>query len=460
MTSNLFGQYELILATEGTALPSDTEVATFTDGTANDTAANFTATINWGDGVTTVGTVVGSNGSFTVESGHTYSEAGSLNAVITVTRNTDGAQIVLPGVVYVDDVNNLSGNSAGTIVGAPNQALSNVVVATFNDSYTGQGTNGFTVNIDWGDGTTTAGTLSLGGNQIYTVTGSHTYATAGEFTITTFMNDNVPDSTVGFATTTADIGFGGNVVITSATETVAIPSGTAVATFADSSNDPASDYTATIIWGDGNTQVGSVSGSAGSYTVTSTANETYAVEGNYTLTVDITNTADSASTTLAGTVGVAGDASLSASAITVTGNPNVALTNVAVATFSDGNTANTAGEFTALINWGDGTTSTGTVAGSGGSFTVIGSHTYAQNGDNPITVGMAENSDGGLGTDYATVQSTALIGLASISGASITTTEGTPVAAGTQVGVFSDSNLSDTAASFTATINWGDGTSS
>ena len=49
MPNNLSGQVDLVAAIEGTALSGTTDVASFTDGTTTDTAANFTATIDWGD---------------------------------------------------------------------------------------------------------------------------------------------------------------------------------------------------------------------------------------------------------------------------------------------------------------------------------------------------------------------------------------------------------------------------
>src|SRR6202043_3267881 len=158
MPNNLSGQFDLVSAKEGTALAGNTDVASFTDGTLTDTAANFTATIDWGDGVTTIGTVVGSNGSFTAQGGHTYADDDFVSPVATITRTTDSSQLVLSGGVNVSDADNLSGHSAPTISANPNQALTNVVVATFTDTYTGH-TDGsdFIVNIDWGDGTTTAG---------------------------------------------------------------------------------------------------------------------------------------------------------------------------------------------------------------------------------------------------------------------------------------------------------------
>jgi hypothetical protein len=459
MANNLSGQFDLVTATEGTALPTTTDVASFTDGTTTDTAANFTATIDWGDGTTTTGTVVGASGSFTVQGGHTYADDGFYQPVATITRTTDSAQLVLQGGVNAGDADNLTGQGQPTIVANPSQALTNVVVATFtnNPSFTNVPTD-FTVNIDWGDGTTTAGTLALNGST-YTVTGSHTYASAGNFTISTFMNDDTPDTSVGFATTQAAIGFGGTEVFNSATETIAVPTGTTVATFVDNANLPSTDYTASIAWGDGTTTAGTVSGSPGSFTVTSASDHTYADEGIFTPVVTITRTTDSTTVALSGTATVAEADNLSAAGVaTINGNPGVALNNVTVATFGDSNTQNIAGDFVATIDWGDGTSSTGTISGSSGSFSVAGSHTYTQNGQDTITVSIGEDASDGQGTAQSIAHSTALIGLAPGSGSTISATEGTAIAAGTQVATFTDGNATDTAASFTASIDWGDGT--
>src|SRR5215469_2304838 len=103
MPNNLSGQVDLVAAIEGTPLAGNTDVASFTDGTLTDTAANFNATIDWGDGVTTTGTVVGSNGSFTVQGGHTYADDDFVLPVVTVTRTTDSSQLMLFGGVNVAD---------------------------------------------------------------------------------------------------------------------------------------------------------------------------------------------------------------------------------------------------------------------------------------------------------------------------------------------------------------------
>jgi hypothetical protein len=464
MPNNLSGQFDLVASIEGTALsalspPRNGDIASFTDGTLSDTAADFTALIDWGDGVTTVGTVVGSNGSFTVQGDHTYADDEFYSPVATITRTTDNAQLQLFGGVNVADADHLTGNAAPTLVANPGQALTNVVVATFNDTYTGHPDGSdFNVNIDWGDGTVTGGTLTGSGGS-FTVTGSHTYATAGNFTITTFMADDAPDTSFASANTQADIGFGGTEVFSAANEAQAIAVGTTVATFADNAGLTAGNYTATIDWGDGTTTAGSVSGAGGSFTVTSAVSHTYADEGLFTETVTITRTTDSATIAPSGTVAVFDTDVLTASGVaTIHGDPNVALTNVTVATFTDDNTVNGAGDLAATIDWGDGTSTAGTITGSAGHFSVVGSHTYTQNGNETINVSVSEEPDNPQAIAFDSATSTALIGLAPVSGASIDINEGQAVSAGTQVATFTDSNNSDTAASFTASIDWGDGT--
>ena len=166
-----------------------------------------------------------------------------------------------------------------------------------------------------------------------------------------------------------------------------------VATFTDK-NAQASvkDFFATIKWGDGTSSVGTISGSNGAFTVS--AGHTYADEGSFALSATITRTADNTTITPAGTVASAEADVLTAHAATITGTAGQALNNVTVATFTDTNTANAAGDFAAAIKWGDGTTSAGTVSGSKGNFTVTGSHTYAAAGTNAVAVTLTDDAPG------------------------------------------------------------------
>src|SRR5438552_561630 len=52
----------------------------------------------------------------------------------------------------------------------------------------GATTSDFTATINWGDNTTTAGAIGAGTSN-FTVSGTHTYAEAGTFTITVVISD-------------------------------------------------------------------------------------------------------------------------------------------------------------------------------------------------------------------------------------------------------------------------------
>jgi hypothetical protein len=60
-------------------------VANFTDADPNGTVADFSASINWGDGVTSLGMIlVDGHGGFDVFGNHTYNNTGSFSVVVTI----------------------------------------------------------------------------------------------------------------------------------------------------------------------------------------------------------------------------------------------------------------------------------------------------------------------------------------------------------------------------------------
>ena len=125
-----------------------------------------------------------------------------------------------------------------------------------------------------------------------------------------------------------------------------------------------------------------------------------------------------------------------------------------VATFTDANPLATTADFTATITWGDGTTSDGTITEKSGVFSVTGTHTYAEEGSDPIGVTIKDAGGGAAGTNStATVADAALTGSAA---ASVTAIEGTP--ATLTNATFTDANPGDHSADFSGTIDWGDGT--
>src|SRR5262245_694156 len=148
-----------------------------------------------------------------------------------------------------------------------------------------------------------------------------------------------------------------------------------VATFPDlNPNGKASDYTAVIAWGDGDTSAGSVSvNSGGGFRVT--GSHTYVVTGTYPVSVQITDTVGGATATALGTANVK-DAPLLAQGVSFTATEGASFTGV-VAAFTDLNKFGKLGDYTATITWGDGHTSVGTVSADGsGGFLVTGTNTY------------------------------------------------------------------------------------
>jgi hypothetical protein len=153
----------------------------------------------------------------------------------------------------------------------------------------------------------------------------------------------------------------------------------AIATFRDAAaGATASEYSATIDWGDSSTSTGTVSGSASPFTVS--GSHTYSDEGTFTVTVTINDIDNSLNTAKVNTTATVADGALN-SACTVPPNTLQSF-NGSTATFVDQNPLGTIGNFSATINWGDSTTSTGSITGAGGTspYTVKGSHTYASTG--------------------------------------------------------------------------------
>ena len=78
-------------------------------------------------------------------------------------------------------------SSSGTTVNATNPVAA--VVATFGDADPNGTASDYTATIDWGDGSAaSAGTVAASGGG-FSVSGSHSYATLGPYTVTTHVCD-------------------------------------------------------------------------------------------------------------------------------------------------------------------------------------------------------------------------------------------------------------------------------
>ena len=267
-------------------------------------------------------------------------------------------------------------------------------VATFTEPDASAPATQYTSTIDWGDGTTTSGTVTGPVGGPFSVDGTHTYTEENSYPVKVTIADNNNPSNTQTATSTATVGdallTGGPVMVTGGGVEGVTPS-TATFTFTDANSfAPASDFTAKITWGDGSTTTGVMATGpmGGPFTVTGT--HQYAEENTYAVGVSVLD--DGGSMTSGTGMATVADAPLGASCAT----PTVSVTSFSgtVATFTDANPGGTVADFTATIDWGDGTTTAGTVTGpTGGPFTVTGTHTFATLGSHTINVAIAD--DGG-----------------------------------------------------------------
>jgi hypothetical protein len=384
--------------------PFSGTVATFTDDDPNATPDSFVAIIDWGDGgPTSFGTITSNGGGFDVSGQHTYDDEGSFSATVTIAEQEPGTGIAMvTDTATVGEADVLAGTPR--TFAAPPGASFTTVVADFTDALTTAVASDFMATINWGDATSSAGTVSGGGGS-FQVSGTHTYATTGNFPVMVTLSDDPPGTATATVTSTARVAAGLSVVASD----FSIPEGTAfngqVATFSDADTSrTAASFTALIDWGDGTSSAGTVTGSSGSFTVS--GQHTYADEGSFAFTVTVTEIAPAGATASgSGTATVTEADVLSGTPVNFAALTGIAFTGP-VATFTDVNTANVASDFTATIDWGDGQTSAGTVTGGGGAFTVSGTHTYATPGTFAVLVTLADDAPG---TATASTTSTATV---------------------------------------------------
>ncbi len=452
-------------------VPTSTAVSvglTFGDAGTNDT---HTATINWGDSTSSTGTVTEVDGSGAVTGSHTYVVPGTYTVTVTVTDD-DGASASSATTITV--------NGAPTVgVGGPYSGVEGAGV-TLNGTAADPEADGLTISwtrtIVSASGPGTTCTLTDASTLTPTLTCDDDAVVDVTISVTDGVNPAVSDTT--------------RVTIANAAPTVATPAispnpvalGSPV-TLTASFTDPGvnDDHTATIEWGDSTTSAGTVTESPGTGDVLGI--HTYAAPGTYTVKVTV-NDKDGGKTsrtttvvvnappvvsaggpysgtegtprTLAGTasdptgdplsvswtISWTGDPGTMCSAIdTDTLAPSITCTDNAVVTatleVSDGINApvvrtailtvgnavpsittpatpsspvvpdgsavsvglsfadpGTNDTHTASINWGDTTTSSGTVTETAGSGSVTASHTYTAAGLYTVTVTVTDDNGG------------------------------------------------------------------
>jgi hypothetical protein len=294
-------------AVEGASTGSLT-VATFTDANPGDNPSDFTATIHWGDGNSSSGTVSYSNGTYSVSGSHAYAEEGSYAVTVDVT-DAGGSKLTGVGKTTVAVADAPLTDRTGTTALSAKEGAStgDQVVGSFSDADPNAVPGDYTATIYWGDGSSSPASAITQSGGTFSVRGSHTYAEEGTYHPYAVVTDDEgnPALTTGRSTVTTSQ--------TLVTETVALVTPTAgvsgpgngvpgqprTVTFTASDPDPtdqAAGFVYVITWGDGTTlTIPRTAGNGSGVEV----DHIYTAPGTYT--VKVTATEDGGDTSAAGT---------------------------------------------------------------------------------------------------------------------------------------------------------------
>jgi hypothetical protein len=348
--------------------PVTSPVATFTDANPEALPKDFAVTIDWGNGVINAGqaeivtpiTIAITNGGLGYASAPTVTLVGGGGSYTSATATIDSMGRV-SGITVTNAIDYTSVPSVVISGGGGTGATATASLvnpSTSNAKFQVVGTNTYTEISGPGQSfPITATVVDRYGNQPYVV---NTSATVQDATLS-------PSSGLVF-TPVAGTAFNG-----------------VVATFLDGNPlAPASNFQATINFGDGHTGAGTVvSLGNGSFQVVGT--NTYATVGTYAVSALITDNAGASGSAFSKAAVAAAPLAAVVSA-PVNSFQGTAFSAILVA-FNSGNPAASVGQFSATINWGDGAITSGQIIQAGGGvFQVAGSHTYNATGHYSVTV--------------------------------------------------------------------------
>lgn len=165
-------------------------------------------------------------------------------------------------------------------------AFTGATVATFTADPAGT----YTATINWGDKSTTSGSVVVNGSGSFAVTGAHDYLKAGTYLMTVKITNQSSKTALAVSTAkVADAALSASPIFISATRNSAFSGN--VATFTDADPNavatPKATEIATINWGDGTSSAGTITQATAGGAFTVAGKHTYAVAKTFTVTVTI-----------------------------------------------------------------------------------------------------------------------------------------------------------------------------
>jgi len=374
-----------------------TVTAAFTDANPGGVPADFGSFVGWGDGsawelflsdASPTGVTPSTSG-WTVSHTHAYAAAGTYYVLVYVADvwpDAQGYYGYAGPMMTIVTVSPPALQAAGIDIAPAEGEAFNGAVATFVATGS-QSVADYTATITWCSGcASTTGSVTYDSpTGTFTVSGDHTYPEENTYAVSVSIVDMAGNSTSTTSSATvldaSLAGSGSNISVTAL-----VPFTMAVATFTDALPNPpwATDFSATIDWGDGSPSVGAriTPGSGLEFTVA--GSHTYAGPGGTSY--------DVASTII----------DIGGNVLTLHSTASVALAPVYVTIDAPGTieglrsrplaTLKTTvpGPYTATIDWGQGgPSSVVSIASTGnGSYTVSGSHDYDE-GSYPISISVS-----------------------------------------------------------------------
>ena len=175
---------ELATAASGVDITA-TEGAEFTKQVANINCTFGSATINWGDGQSSAGQGTYNGFSWDISGTHTYAQEGTYHGTVTYTDDctTDGT------LNFTATVGDAPISAQGRDVGTPGGRQFTAVVSHVTDANPFASASDFAAQIDWGDGSQSAGQVSAAPGGGFDVKGTHTYQHPGQATVNVTVTD-------------------------------------------------------------------------------------------------------------------------------------------------------------------------------------------------------------------------------------------------------------------------------